>query len=292
MYHRVREKFGSLLTRRSPVIQGDMDAAEEFPHHSHIRLLSFNIQVGISTASYRHYLTRSWQHVLPTQNRSRNLDRIAALLRQYDVVALQECDGGSIRSGFVNQVEYLAEKSGHPYWYQQLNRNLGKLAQHSNGLLSRYRPLSVAEYRLPGLIPGRGAIISTYGHPSNPLVLVMMHLSLSEKAQCQQLEHICELIDGYEHVVLMGDLNNHAEQLLSSTPLGRSGLVSLPDRVNTFPSWRPERSLDHILVSPSLQVRNAGVVCFPVSDHLPIAVDVALPSDYRDQCTNKVSAAS
>ncbi len=284
MYHRMRERFGSILSKKSATIQGDLSAAEEFPHHRHIRLLSFNIQVGISTASYRHYLTKSWQHVLPSQHRTRNLDRIAALLRQYDVVALQECDGGSLRSGFVNQVEYLAEKSGHPYWYQQLNRNLGKIAQHSNGLLSRYRPLSVEQYRLPGLIPGRGAIISTYGNPANPLVLVMMHLSLSEKAQCQQIEHICELISGYEHVVVMGDLNNHAEQLLNSTPLGSLGMLGLPEVVNTFPSWRPERSLDHILVSPGLQVRNAGVVCFPVSDHLPIAVDVALPPDYSEQC--------
>ncbi|WP_431687991.1 endonuclease/exonuclease/phosphatase family protein [Hahella sp. NBU794] len=257
-----------------------MNAAEEFPHHRHIRLLSFNIQVGISTAAYRHYVTRSWQHVLPSQSRNKNLDRIAALLSQYDVVALQECDGGSIRSGFVNQVEYLAEKSGHPYWFQQLNRNLGRIAQHSNGLLSRYRPNSVTQHKLPGVIPGRGAIIATYGDPTNPLVVVMLHLSLGEKAQCQQLEHVCELIDGYEHVVLMGDLNNHAEQLLSSTALGRTTLVSLPERVNTFPSWRPERSLDHIMVSPGLQIRNAGVVCFPVSDHLPVAVDVALPVEY------------
>ncbi|WP_241566977.1 endonuclease/exonuclease/phosphatase family protein [Hahella sp. KA22] len=280
MYQKFRDKFGALLPRRSPVMEGDMNAAEEFPHHRHIRLLSFNIQVGISTAAYRHYVTRSWQHVLPSQSRNKNLDRIAALLSQYDVVALQECDGGSIRSGYVNQVEYLAEKSGHPYWFQQLNRNLGRIAQHSNGLLSRYRPNSVTQHKLPGVIPGRGAIIATYGDPSNPLVVVMLHLSLGEKAQCQQLEHVCGLIDGYEHVVLMGDLNNQAEQLLSSTALGRTTLVSLPERVNTFPSWRPERSLDHIMVSPGLQIRNAGVVCFPVSDHLPVAVDVALPVGY------------
>jgi len=290
LYHRMRERFGSILSKKSAAIQGNVEAAEDFPHHRHIRLLSFNIQVGISTGSYRHYLTRSWQHVLPSQYRNRNLDSIATLLRQYDVVALQECDGGSLRSGFVNQVEYLAEKSGHPYWYQQLNRNLGKIAQHSNGLISRYRPLSVEQYRLPGLIPGRGAIISTYGDSANPLVLVMMHLSLSEKAQFQQIAHICELISGYEHVVVMGDLNNHADQLLSSTPLGELGMLSLPEAVNTFPSWRPERSLDHILVSPGLQVRNAGVVCFPVSDHLPIAVDVALPADYTERCVEGVSA--
>lgn len=41
-----------------------------------IRLLSFNIQVGISTSAYRHYVTRSWKHLLPHQERYRNLEKI------------------------------------------------------------------------------------------------------------------------------------------------------------------------------------------------------------------------
>jgi endonuclease/exonuclease/phosphatase family metal-dependent hydrolase len=252
----------------------------DFEPHRHIRLLTFNIQVGINTASYRHYLTRSWQHFLPHRKRIENLDRIAALLRNYDVVALQECDGGSLRSGYINQVQYLAEAAGIPYWYQQLNRNLGQLAQHSNGLLSRYRPLSVEEYKLPGLIPGRGAIVARYGSEDDPLVLVMLHLALSKSAQQRQLGFIRDLIADYKHVVLMGDLNNHADQLLSHTPLKHANLVPLPETAHSFPSWRPERALDHILVSPSLEIRRSEVVSFPVSDHLPVAMDIALPKGY------------
>ena len=30
-----------------------------------IRLLSYNIQVGIGSVSYRHYVTEAWKHVLP-----------------------------------------------------------------------------------------------------------------------------------------------------------------------------------------------------------------------------------
>src|SRR5688572_32478867 len=92
-----------------------------------LRLLSFNIQVGISTERYRHYLTRSWQHLLPHTGRSGNLQKIGDLLGDFDLVALQEADGGSLRSGYVNQVEHLAHLGAFPYWYQQLNRNLGRL---------------------------------------------------------------------------------------------------------------------------------------------------------------------
>ena len=113
-------------------------------------------------------------------------------------------------------------------------------------------------------------------------MLVMMHLSLSKAAQQRQLAYIQELISEYQHVVLMGDLNNHAEQLLSNTPLKHSNLVPLPETAHSFPSWRPERALDHILVSPSLEIRRSEVVSYPVSDHLPIAMDIKLPKGYLE----------
>jgi len=285
MYKRIRSQLNGLLGGPLGGSRGSNSGSEHVPEFEpgrHIRLLTFNIQVGISTSSYRHYLTRSWQHFLPNRRRYENLDRIATLLQQYDVVALQECDGGSLRSGYINQVQYLAEAAGIPYWYQQLNRNLGQIAQHSNGLLSRFRPLDVTEHRLPGLIPGRGAIIARYGVESDPLVLVQMHLSLSKSAQQKQLGFIRELIADYRHVVLMGDMNAHADQLLSQTPLKETNLIPLPETAHSFPSWRPEKALDHILVSPSLQIRRSEVVSYPVSDHLPIAMDVALPRGYLE----------
>ncbi|WP_226609832.1 endonuclease/exonuclease/phosphatase family protein [Marinobacter nauticus] len=284
MYKRIRNQLNGIL-RNQESSRGTCSGSEHVPAfeaHRHIRLLTFNIQVGINTSSYHHYLTRSWQHFLPNRRRYENLDRIATLLSQYDVVALQECDGGSLRSGYINQVQYLAEAAGIPYWYQQLNRNLGQIAQHSNGLLSRFRPLDVTEHKLPGLIPGRGAIIARYGDEEDPLVLVLMHLSLSKSAQQKQLGFIREQIASYRHVVLMGDMNAHAEQLLTRTPLKETDLIPLPDTAHSFPSWRPEKALDHILVSPSLEIRRSEVVSYPVSDHLPIAMDVALPKGYLE----------
>lgn len=123
--------------------------------------------------------------------------------------------------------------------------------------------------------------MARFGLPDNPLVLVIMHLSLGLRAQIKQLAHVYELIKDYEHIVVMGDLNNHADQLLGNSPLGNLSLQPLPTALPTFPSWRPERTLDHIMVSPNLQIKNAGVVCFPMSDHLPIAVDIAMPDRYQ-----------
>jgi endonuclease/exonuclease/phosphatase family metal-dependent hydrolase len=284
MYQRIKHHLNQILAPlRAGSQQSHPDDLADAPFldgEQTLRLLTFNIQVGISTSSYRHYLTKSWQHILPHRKRQENLDKIAELLSDYDVVALQEVDGGSLRSGFINQVEYLATESDFPFWYQQLNRNFGPVAKHSNGLLSRFRPIAVDEYSLPGLIPGRGVIVAQYGKHEDPIVLVIMHLSLSDSAQNQQLRFVRDLVSGFNHVILMGDMNTHAEKILHDSPLKGVGLVALPGVSHTFPSWRPEKALDHILVSRSLLVKRAGVVTFPVSDHLPIALEVKLPEGY------------
>ena len=245
------------------------------PDDRRLRLLSFNIQVGNSTQSYRHYLTRSWQHVLPHKGRTSNLDKIGDLLSDFDLVALQEADGGSHRSGYVNQVKYLAQQGEFPYWYQQLNRNLGRLAQHSNGVLSRLRPSAIEDHPLPGPA-GRGAILVRFGEGADALAVVIMHLALGTKTRTLQLAYIRELVSGYQHQVLMGDMNTHAADLLQTSPLRDLGLLA-PQLQATFPSWRPQRCLDHILLSPSLTLERVQVLDQPISDHLPVAVDIRLP---------------
>ena len=249
--------------------------ANGLPEDGRLRLLSFNIQVGISTERYRHYLTRSWQHLLPHNGRAGNLQKIGRLLGDFDLVALQEADGGSLRSGYVNQVEHLAHLGAFPYWYQQLNRNLGRFAQHSNGVLSRLKPQLLEDHPLPGPA-GRGAILVRFGEGEDALIVVMMHLALGAKTRALQLGYIRELIGGYRHQVLMGDMNTHATDLLEHSPLRDLGLVA-PQVEATFPSWRPQRCLDHILLSSSLTLERVEVLAQPISDHLPVAVEIRLP---------------
>lgn len=242
-----------------------------------IKLLSFNIQVGIETRGYHQYLTKSWQHFLPTPKRKLALMRIAQIMSNFDLVAIQEADGGSFRSGFINQVEYLARKAGFPHWYQQLNRNFGPVAKHSNGVLCRHEPNEVAFHKLPGMLPGRGAMFLRFGEGKQSLLVVVMHLALSRGAQNRQLGHIRDMIGEHEHVVLMGDMNTHADHLLSISALKELNLQPVMDGLQTFPSWRPNKGLDHILVSDSVKMKQVAVLDLPLSDHLPIAMEIERP---------------
>lgn len=246
-----------------------------------LRMMSYNIQTGISTTRYRHYLTKSWKHVLPSSRRIENLDRIGSLVADYDIVGLQEVDGGSLRSGYINQVEYLAWRGDFPHWHSQLNRNLGRLAQHSNGLLSRFSPSRISEHKLPGLIPGRGALMAEFGQGEARLVVLIIHLALSARAREQQMAYIAELARAHRHVVLMGDMNCRAHDInhRRNSPLEASGLVEPARDLNTYPSWRPQRSIDRVLVSPTIRVRRIEALDCTYSDHLPVSVEVELPPD-------------
>lgn len=244
-----------------------------------LRLLSYNIQGGIETRAYHHYFIRSWQHLLPHRRKQENLDKVANLIRDYDIVALQETDAGSLRTNFMNQTEYLAKKAHFPFWFDQVNRNIGKFAQHSNSLLCKTNPYSVVEHKLPGFIPGRGALVGRFNIDNQELLVIVVHLALGRKARMRQLEFISKLVQSEKHVVLMGDLNCESDSkemkyLLSETHLGEP-----EQHQGTFPSWQPKRNIDHILVSHSVKVTAVGVLPQGISDHLPIAMEIQLKNN-------------
>jgi len=241
-----------------------------------LKLLSYNIQAGTSTGRYREYVTRSWRQVLPNNQRVANLDAIAELVRDYDIVALQEVDCGSLRSGFLNQAKYLATHARFPHWNHQGNRKVGIVAHAGNGLLSRIPPSEVEEHRLPGAIPGRGAMVARFGDDQRALWLVVLHLALGRRARIQQLDYVASLVRAYPHVVVMGDFNSGPGSREVRRFCDRAGLVHPGEPILTFPSWSPQRAIDHILVSPNMRVSELKALPVVFSDHQPLSMTVDL----------------
>lgn len=247
-------------------------------HSRTLQILSCNILAGGSVRRYRHYVTESWKAVLPTRSKRGNLDKFAELLADFDLVGLQEADAGSLRSGFLNQTQYLAEAAGFPYWSHQPNRKIAQFAASSNGLLTRMKPDAVFDYPLPGSIPGRGALWARFGSGDSELIVVIAHLSLGPAARHRQLSFISELIGHHQRTVLMGDLNCALESRELKSLIDATNLMPAKEPPPTFPSWRPRRAIDHILVSPGLEIEQLWTLPHPVSDHLPLAASIRIQS--------------
>ena len=245
-----------------------------------LRLLSYNIQSGLSTRKYSQYLTRSWKHLVPVPSRMSNLDGIARILADYDLVGLQEVDAGSLRSGFVNQVKYLADQAGFAHVFDQSNRKIGMISQHGNAVLSRVRPDAIAEHKLPGL-PGRGVLDVRFGSGPDALHVLILHMALGRRGRLRQIGFLAERVADYRHVILMGDLNCDSDSPEMAVLVETARLREPASGLHTFPSWQPSRQLDHILVSSSIGVEQVEVLDYAFSDHLPIAMAVRLPESVR-----------
>nr|WP_242472497.1 endonuclease/exonuclease/phosphatase family protein [Ectothiorhodospira mobilis] len=286
---RLRASLPPSRGRRWPMVSigtpDDLDMGPSTPplEGQCLRILSYNVQVGIAAARFHHYLTNSWKHFLPYGGRLGNLDSIARFIAGFDLVGLQELDAGSLRSQFINLAEYLSERSRLPYWYSQTNRNLGSFAKHSLGLLSRYQPHSVVEHRLPGRIPGRGALEAHFGaaRGEDSLVILLVHLSLGRQSRMRQLQYLGEVLREHEHVVVMGDLNTPAHSQELRRLVRHTRLQQPLEGAKTYPSWRPMHAFDHILVTPGLGLRGVHVYNLNYSDHLPVGVEVVVPDTVR-----------
>ncbi len=248
------------------------------PETRQLRLLSANIQAGSSTRRYSDYVTRSWSHALPTGNKRGSLDAIAAMACKHDIVGLQEADPGSLRSGFTNQTHYLAEQGGFDYWSHQPNRSVGGVASSANGLLSKLEPVEVSDHALPGRISGRGVLLARFGHGDEGLVIAVAHLSLGATSRRAQLGFIAELLVDHPHAVLMGDFNCVPDRPEMDLLYERTYLRPPAFCVPTFPSWRPQRAIDHILLSEDLVGVDARAIAAAFSDHLALAISIDVPS--------------
>jgi endonuclease/exonuclease/phosphatase family metal-dependent hydrolase len=243
-----------------------------------LKLLSYNVQVGIDSHRYRDYLTQSWRHLLPDSKRNGNLRSAADWLSSYDIVALQEVDGGSLRSQFVNQVAFLADRGGFPHYHQQQNRRVAGLAAHSNGLLSKFASSYVIHHKLPGRIPGRGALAVTFGAGEQQILVLSVHLSLSHRARTLQLKYIAELLNENPLFVVMGDMNCPSDAV--SREFAKLGVKVKTNQQTapTFPRWKPKHCFDQIWVSESLNIIKSEVLNLGVSDHRPISMEIEIPS--------------
>lgn len=246
------------------------------------RLLTYNIQVGLHTRDYGHMVSGAWRHFWPSRDQHSNLERIAEMLSGFDFVAIQEADAGSLRTRSRNQIEFLARQAGFDHCGFIVTRDLHPVARHCHGWMSRAAPLEQQSHSLPSRIPGRAAMRLRYGEELGGLTILAAHLSLGGEDRRRQLSYIAGMAGAGERIVMLGDLNSGNEFLRHHPDLRERGLHPVSDAPKTYPSWKPRRALDQVLLGPGLNARRVSALPIHLSDHMPLAVDVEVV-DSSDQ---------
>jgi len=243
-----------------------------------LRLASFNIQAGIGTRRMRHMLTYSFRYVLPHRKAIANLDRIADELQGFDWVGLQEADCGSFRSNQIQQAQYIGFRADIPYCLTQITRDIGSIASIGLGLLSRFPCIHVERHRLPGSRHGRGLLETVFHIGGKDLAVFVTHLSLKQSSRIRQLRYIAQCMQGHKHAILMGDLNCEPDSDEFLMLLDEAAINTPMPSPATFPSWQPQRKIDHILTRGDVQVVSLQVIPFVGSDHLPVIAEINFPA--------------
>ena len=216
-----------------------------------------------------------------------NLDRVAELARAHgaDVVLLQEVDRLTTRSGGVDQLEALAERTAlHGVFGRTLDYQGG---EYGIALLSRYPVTAHALVPLPteppqpragGSREPRGALVATLAAPGGPLHVVNTHLDASGDTtwRMQEVRRLAQLADSLRAtgapVVVGGDLNATPESAVIGT-LAAAGLrdgwaaCGGEGAGLTFPARAPVKRIDYLFLAPGVACRGARVLASEASDH-------------------------
>jgi endonuclease/exonuclease/phosphatase family metal-dependent hydrolase len=224
----------------------------------------------------RHMLTYSFRYVLPHRQAIANLDQISDQMKGLDLVGLQEADCGSFRSNQIQQAQYIAFHADIPYCLTQVTRDIGSIASIGLGLLSRFPCTHVEQHRLPASRHGRGMLKSVIHVAGKDVAVFVTHLSLKKSSRIRQLRYIAQHMNKHEHAILMGDLNCEPDSSEFRMLLDEAALHPHGDPPPSFPSWQPQRRIDHILTRGVPRILSVEAIPFVGSDHLPVIAEVAI----------------
>ena len=212
-----------------------------------------------------------------------DLDRIASVINSLDpdLVALQEVDRKTERSGGVDQGALLASLTGMELVYGPAMEYKG--GQYGDAILSRLPILDSAVHQLPqedGSEPRVAVEAQVEIKKLGTLVLLSTHYAHDSATDRLAQARASNLLMAGREVrpaILAGDLNAEpgSEPMAALLTMWEDTTANRP--VNTFPANRPVRKIDYILVNPPGRwtVHDVQVSGRPyASDHAPLLVEL------------------
>ena len=240
-----------------------------------MRLLVYNIRYATGAGPAFHLPIPGAGYLRSSR---RVLEQITQFIREQhpDLVGLIEVDTGSIRTGMLNQAEFVAGHLGHYTAYQckygegSINQWVPIVRKQGNALLAAP---SVAGERFHYFDAGIKRLIIELELES--VCVFLVHLSLKFRHRQYQLRTLHDLvIKSSKPVIVAGDFNTfwgtHEIYLfMRAAGLRSANVQGLP----SYPARNPRVELDFILVSEGIEINDFAVPNVRFSDHRPVVCD-------------------
>ena len=200
-------------------------------------------------------------------------DRTAKVMTQLqpDVMALQELDSVTGRSGQRDQLAELARRTQyHPTYGSAIDFDGGK---YGVGILTREIPLSAKRIPLPGEEPRVLLVVELKDY-----VIACTHLDLEEEQRLASLPIIVEEASRWQKPFLLaGDWNDGPDSELLQEMKVFFAIHSGTEP--TYPADKPTECIDYVasfIYRPAETVRSRVIDEPEASDHRPMMVSVVL----------------
>jgi len=224
-----------------------------------------------------------------------DLRRIADQIQSVhaDIVAMQEVDVNTRRSGNVDQAARLAELTGMHVVFGRAKSHSG--GKYGNAILSRWPIESSHVVDFPRPFPSsliqenRSVVIGRVMVDTQALDIYSTHFDFFSNPEArilsaQKLNAILEDRCGASNVpaVLLGDFNARPGQRSILEIRRNWSHVRTQNPLPTFPSDDPIHELDHLFVSPNRQWQARSIETFrfnQCSDHCGLLAELVLQTD-------------
>jgi hypothetical protein len=240
-----------------------------------MRILVYNIRYATGTGPSFHLPVPGAGYL---RSNRQALEDITAFIRREDpdVVGLVEVDTGSVRSGMINQAEYIGAAIGHYSTYEckygtdSLSSMVPIVRKQANALLAAPR---VHGQRFHYFDTGVKRLIIELELAD--AVVFLVHLSLKYRTRQEQLRFLHDLIRAStKPVILAGDFNTFFGEDEMFLFREAAGLRSANEGgLKTYPSHQPRMELDFILYGKGIEVDHFRIPQVRYSDHLPLVCD-------------------
>jgi endonuclease/exonuclease/phosphatase family metal-dependent hydrolase len=248
-----------------------------------VRLLIYNIRYATGTGPAFHLPVPGAGYLRSSQ---RVLDRLTDFIKHQDpdVVGLIEVDTGSIRTGMVNQADFIARSIGHYSTYEckygiaSVNQLVPIVRKQGNAFLAAPR---VRGERFHYFDTGIKRLIIEL--ELDDVAIFLVHLSLKFRHRQYQLRYLYDLVrQANKPVIVAGDFNtywgDHEIYLFNQAAgLTSANVRSLP----SYPSHSPRKELDFILCSAGIKVDRFDIPDIRLSDHRPLICDFTVLAQAR-----------
>lgn len=220
-----------------------------------VRIMTYNIHNAIGLDNKKDY------------------KRIGEIINYYapDIIALQELDSMTTRSGENNVLKNISEVTGKHGTFAKAIRFDG--GAYGIGTLSNQLPVKIERIPLPGREEKRVLLITEY----NDYIFANTHISLNEKDRIESLEIIIKRAEkSIKPFILAGDLNDTPGSATIKL-LEKHFTVLSNQEECTYPADAPNKCIDFVAVhkkySKNVRLISSKVTDEPIaSDHRPVIV--------------------